>query len=139
MRQAQTEITVETPGRGLIDVTRPVRAFASEGGIVDGLMTVFCRHTSCSLIVQENADPNVQRDLEDFLARLVPEDPSRYRHGAEGPDDMPAHIRTVLTLTSLSVPVAGGAPVFGAWQGLYLFEHRARPHRRRLALHLLGS
>lgn len=120
-------------------MTRGIVGFVREAGISDGLLTVFCRHTSCSLIVQENADPDVQRDLEDFLATLVPENPGRYRHGSEGPDDMPAHIRAALTLTSLSVPVAGGAPVLGTWQGIYLFEHRSRPHRRRLALHLIGA
>ena len=104
-----------------------------------GLLTVFCRHTSASLLIQENADPDVRTDLEAYFAAIAPEDPGRYIHGSEGPDDMPAHIRTALTQVSLSIPLAGGRLVLGTWQGIYLFEHRRRPHRREVALHLVGE
>ena len=103
-----------------------------------GLLTIWCRHTSASLLVQENADPDVRADLEAFFRRLVPEN-AGYRHEDEGPDDMPAHIKSALTQTQLSVPVDGGRPVLGTWQGIYMFEHRAAPHRRELALHLIGE
>ena len=139
MRQMQERITVETPGRGLVEITDRVGRAVRESGIVTGLMTLFCRHTSASLTIQENADPDVQRDLESFFARLVAEDPSLYRHTMEGPDDMPAHIRSALTDVSLSVPVAEGGPVLGTWQGVFLFEHRSRPHRRTVVLHLIGE
>ncbi len=139
MRQSETEVIVETRGQGLIEITRDVTGWVREQGIETGLLTVFCRHTSASLTIQENADPDVQRDLETFFKRLVKEDPSLYRHTAEGPDDMPAHIRSALTDVSLAIPVSGGRPVLGTWQGLYLFEHRTRPHRRRVSLHLIGT
>lgn len=139
MRQDTNEITVETKGQGLHEVTGEIAGWCGSTGIGRGLLTVYCRHTSCSLTIQENADPDVQRDLETFLKRLVREDPELYRHTAEGPDDMPAHIRAALTDVSLSIPVEGGAPVLGTWQGIYLFEHRHRGHHRRLALHLVGD
>lgn len=139
MRQASDELTVETRGPGLIEITRPVEEAVRAAGLAKGLLTLFCRHTSCSLTIQENADPDVQRDLEDFFARLVSRDPALYRHTTEGPDDMPAHIRSALTQVQLSIPLAGGRLQLGTWQGIYLFEHRDRPHRRRIALHLLGT
>ncbi len=139
MRQAATMLTIATRGTGLVEVTAPVRRWVAEQGMVTGLLTVFCRHTSASLTIQENADPDVQADLLRFFRRLVAEDPSLYEHTTEGPDDMPAHIRSALTGVSLSIPVMEGEPVLGAWQGIYLFEHRARPHRREIALHLLGD
>lgn len=139
MRQDTNEITVDTKGQGLHEVTREIAGWCGSTGIGRGLLTVYCRHTSCSLTIQENADPDVQRDLETFLKRLVREEPELYRHTAEGPDDMPAHIRAALTDVSLSIPVEGGAPVLGTWQGIYLFEHRHRGHHRRLALHLVGD
>lgn len=138
-RQALSEITVATPGVGLIDITEQIRGFVAESGQADGLLTVFVRHTSASLLIQENADPDVRVDLDRFFARLAPWDPTLYRHSTEGPDDMPAHIRSALTQTTLSIPVAGGRPVLGTWQGIYLYEHRDRPHRRHIVLHLMGA
>ena len=139
MRQASHQLTVETRGKGLYDVTRELAAWLAGQDVRDGLLTVFIRHTSASLVIQENADPDVLRDLDDFFARLAPEERGRYRHGSEGPDDMPAHIRSALTQTQLAIPVVGGRMALGAWQGLYVFEHRTRPHSRRLALHLIGE
>lgn len=139
LRQAVGEIVVQTRGKGLVEVTREVARWLSDQGVTAGQLTIFIRHTSASLTVQENADPSVQADLVEFFAELVPEDRSRYRHSTEGPDDMPAHIRSALTQVSLSVPVVGGEMALGAWQGIYLFEHRARPHRRRLALQVIGE
>ncbi|MFP5516624.1 MAG: secondary thiamine-phosphate synthase enzyme YjbQ [Alphaproteobacteria bacterium] len=139
MRQAATTLTIATHGTGLVEVTAPVRRWVAEQGMTTGLLTVFCRHTSASLTIQENADPDVQADLLRFFRRLVPENPSLYDHTTEGPDDMPAHIRSALTGVSLSIPVTEGEPVLGTWQGIYLFEHRDRPHRREIALHLLGD
>jgi secondary thiamine-phosphate synthase enzyme len=107
--------------------------------IREGLLTLHVRHTSASLVIQENADPQVQRDLESFLRRLVPDGDSIFGHTAEGPDDMPAHVRSALTSTTLSVPVVSGAPALGTWQGIYLYEHRIRPHRRRVAAHIIGA
>ena len=121
------------------EVTREVAAWLAEQSVRDGLLTVFVRHTSASLLIQENADPDVQRDLESFFGRLVPEDSRLYRHTAEGPDDMPAHIKGALTQTQLSIPVSDGRLALGTWQGIYLFEHRHAPHRRELALHLIGE
>ncbi|SIQ29875.1 secondary thiamine-phosphate synthase enzyme YjbQ [Bosea sp. TND4EK4] len=136
----QTLLTVETRGPGLYEFTRRADAFLREGGEESGLMTVFVRHTSCSLLIQENADPDVQRDLDAFFRRLVPsaDDPAMdyLVHRAEGPDDMPAHIKAALSPVSLSIPVMGGRLMLGTWQGLYLFEHRVRPHRREVVLHL---
>ncbi|MBL8588289.1 MAG: YjbQ family protein [Methylobacteriaceae bacterium] len=136
----QSRLTLETRGPGLYEFTDRAAAFVARSGVVEGLLTVFVRHTSCSLLIQENADPDVRRDLDAFFRRLVPpaDDPAMgwITHRAEGPDDMPAHIRAALTQTSLSVPVADGRMLLGAWQGLYLFEHRDRPHAREVVLHL---
>ena len=139
MRQAQHELSVGTQGAGLYEITADVAAWVAGAGLATGLLTLFCRHTSASLTIQENADPDVQRDLRTFFERLVREDPGLYRHTAEGPDDMPAHIRSALTNVQLSLPVAGGRPALGTWQGIYLFEHRRQPHRRRVMLHLMGD
>ncbi|UFN51459.1 secondary thiamine-phosphate synthase enzyme YjbQ [Roseomonas sp. OT10] len=140
MQQRWHRLEVATRGRSLVEVTTPVRRWLAEAPRLTGLLTVWCRHTSASLLVQENADPDVRRDLESFLARLVPDgDRHAYVHDAEGPDDMPAHIRAALTQTQLSIPVLAGEPVLGTWQGLYLWEHRTVPHRRELVLHLLGE
>lgn len=133
-------LTIETRGPGLTEFTDRAAAFVRGAGVAEGLLTVFVRHTSCSLLIQENADPDVRRDLDAFFARLVPPaDEASMRwitHRAEGPDDMPAHIKAALTQVSLGVPVQGGRMLLGAWQGLFLFEHRARPHRREIVLHL---
>ncbi|MDF1722786.1 MAG: secondary thiamine-phosphate synthase enzyme YjbQ [Minwuia sp.] len=139
MRQAQTTLTIATPGRGLHDITRQVADWCTGTGLQVGLLTIFIRHTSASLTIQENADPDVLHDLETFMARLVSDDTSLYRHTAEGADDMPAHIRSALTATSIAVPVALGLPLFGTWQGLYLWEHRTRAHRRQVILHMIGE
>ncbi|MAO57181.1 MAG: hypothetical protein CMM61_16010 [Rhodospirillaceae bacterium] len=139
MRQAQHELNVATGGPGLYEITGEVEGWVRTQAMEAGLLTLFCRHTSASLTIQENADPDVQRDLQTFFERLVKEDPSLYRHTAEGPDDMPAHIRSALTNVQLSVPVSGGRTQLGTWQGIYLFEHRRSPHRRRVSLHLLGA
>ncbi len=139
MKQAQDTITVGTRGQGLHEVTAEIADWVSRQDIGAGLLTVFCRHTSASLTIQETAVTDVQRDLEAFFKRLVKEDPSLYRHTTEGPDDMPAHIRSALTDVSLAIPVSGGRLGLGTWQGIYLFEHRARPHERRLILHLAGD
>ena len=139
MRQASTEISVETPGRSLTDVTDRIAGWVRGAGMAEGLLTVFCRHTSASLLIQENADPDVRRDLLAYFERIAPESDTLYVHNAEGPDDMPAHLKTALTQVQLSIPVSGGKPALGTWQGVYLFEHRRAPHRRRLALHLIGD
>ena len=139
MRQATTTLSFHTSGRGLRDITAPVTAWVEAEGLTTGLLTLFVRHTSASLIIQENADPQVQADLERFLARLVPDGDPLFRHRAEGPDDMPAHVRSVLTAVSLSVPVVEGQLALGTWQGVYLWEHRTRPHRREVVLHLSGT
>jgi secondary thiamine-phosphate synthase enzyme len=139
MKQAIHHLEVETSGKGLVAVTRPVLAWVAAQGIATGLLTIWCRHTSASLTVQENAAPEVRDDIARYFEALVPEDPQRYAHDDEGPDDMPAHLRAMLTDTQLSIPVADGRPVLGTWQGLYLFEHRRQPHRRDIVLHLLGE
>jgi len=139
MEQRLHRICVETCGKGLVEITGLVLRWVAEQGIRTGLLTIWCRHTSASLLVQENASPDVRADLEDFFRRLVPEGGGRYRHEEEGPDDMPAHIRAALTQTQLSIPVEEGRPVLGTWQGIYLWEHRSRPHRRELVLHLIGG
>jgi secondary thiamine-phosphate synthase enzyme len=139
MRQAADSLVVETPGRGLIEVTRRVGDWVDAQDIATGLLTVFCRHTSASLLIQENAAAAVRQDLEAFFEQLAPEDPNRYAHDDEGLDDMPAHLRTALTGVSLSIPLIGGRLQLGTWQGIYLFEHRRSPHRRELALHLIGD
>lgn len=138
MRQAVHHLTVRTGGQALVDVTEPIRRFVAEQGVHTGLLTVWCRHTSASLLVQENADPTVQSDLLAFFRKIVPEG-AGYRHDDEGPDDMPAHIKAALTLTQLSIPVADGRLVLGTWQAVYLFEHRRAPHQRELVLHLMGE
>ena len=130
-------LVVETAGPGLVEITGLVRRWLAEQGEGDGLLTLWCRHTSASLLVQENASPDVRTDLQDFFAGLAPHMRGRYRHDDEGPDDMPAHIRSALTQPGLSIPVSGGAPVLGTWQGIFLFEHRDAPHRREVVLHLL--
>ena len=139
MQQAQTTVSISTSGQGLTEFTGAVSDWLAGTAIREGLLTLFCRHTSASLTIQENADPDVQRDLEDFFSRLVSEDPALYRHTAEGPDDMPAHIRSALTQTQLSIPVQSGRLQLGTWQGIYLFEHRAAPHRRQVVLQVMGS
>jgi secondary thiamine-phosphate synthase enzyme len=135
----QTEIEVATTGRGLFDVTAEVTAWARDQGAGTGLLTLFLRHTSASLLIQENADPDVLVDFEDFFARLAPDDPALYRHTTEGSDDMPAHIRSALTQTHLSIPLKDGALALGTWQGIYLYEHRTRGHRRHIVLHLMAD
>ncbi len=139
MRQALDEITRDTNGKGLYDMTRDVVDWSARQGLTTGLLTLFCRHTSASLLIQENADPSVRADLARYFEAIAPESPTRYEHNDEGPDDMPAHLRTALTQTQLAIPVARGRPVLGTWQGLYLFEHRSRPHRRTIVLHLIGD
>jgi len=137
-QQVHGRLVVETPGPGFIEITEAVSRWVFGTGILHGLLTVFCRHTSASLLIQENADPDVRQDLLAAFDRLAPRT-QRYIHAAEGPDDMPAHIRTVLSGVSLSIPVMEGQMVLGAWQGLYLVEHRDRPHRRDLVFHLIGA
>ncbi|AMM85947.1 secondary thiamine-phosphate synthase enzyme YjbQ [Martelella sp. AD-3] len=136
----QTRLTVQTRGQGLYEFTDEACRFVGANTEEDGLLTVFVRHTSCSLLIQENADPDVKRDLSAYFSRLVPraDDPAMdyLVHRLEGPDDMPAHIKTALTQVSLAIPVSAGRPALGTWQGLYLFEHRDRPHRREIVLHL---
>lgn len=140
MQQAQTIVTVRTRGKDCTDITDPVARWVQGSGIRCGLLTVFLQHTSASLTIQENADPDVLRDMETFLGQIAPEDPHgrRYRHAAEGPDDMPAHIRTMLTDVSVNIPVTDGTLGLGTWQALYVLEHRARGHDRRVVLHLVG-
>jgi secondary thiamine-phosphate synthase enzyme len=132
----QHRIEIRTSGQGLYEFTDRVVDFVRQSGVDEGLLTIFVRHTSASLLIQENADPDVQTDLREFFRRLVPEGMDWISHTAEGPDDMPAHIKAALTQTSLSIPVAGGRPLLGRWQGIYLFEHRTRPHIREVVLHL---
>ena len=139
MRQLFHDIEIMSRGPGLIEFTSQVTNWITEQGLTSGLLTIFVRHTSASLLIQENADPDVQSDLQHFFERVVPHDPHRYQHGAEGPDDMPAHIRSALTQTSLSIPVHRGKLSLGTWQGIYLFEHRTRPHQRHIRLHMIGD
>ena len=139
MRQASHRFSRRTPGRGLFDITDEVARWVSAQGIAEGLLTLFVPHTSASLTIQENADPDVVRDLDTFFSRLAPDDVRLYRHTAEGADDMPAHIRAALTATQLAVPLIGGRLALGTWQGIYLFEHRTRGHTREVVLHLLGD
>jgi secondary thiamine-phosphate synthase enzyme len=138
MQQAIHTLLVPTAGQALVDITGSVRAWVSAQGIGTGLLTLWCRHTSASLTVQENADPDVQADLLDFFRRIVPE-AHPYRHDAEGPDDMPAHIKAALTQPNLAIPVQHAAPLLGTWQAIYLFEHRSGPQNRAVVLHLIGS
>jgi len=139
MRQAITTLRIGSRGRGLVEITPQVRAWIVTSGIRDGLLTLFVRHTSASLLIQENADPEVQADLERFFSRLVPDGDPLFRHDSEGPDDMPAHVRAALTQVHLAVPVQGGEPLLGTWQGIYLYEHRRHGHARQVVLHLLGE
>jgi secondary thiamine-phosphate synthase enzyme len=138
MRQSQHTLTVESRGKGLIEITGEVKSWLKGQGIATGLLTLYCRHTSASLLIQENADPDVQTDLKNFFDDIAPESRD-YIHDTEGPDDMPAHIRSALTQTSLSIPVTKGALMLGTWQGIFLFEHRSSPHRRDIVLHLIGE
>lgn len=139
LQQTRTTLDIPTRGRGLLEITRPVADWVAATGLREGLLTLFVRHTSASLLVQENADPDVRADLDRFFARLVPDGDSLFRHQDEGPDDMPAHVRAALTAVQLSIPLAEGHLVLGTWQGLYLWEHRLRPHRREVVLHLLAA
>ena len=139
MKQAQGSLTFKTAGQGLSEVTGDIARWVADQGIGTGMLTVYIRHTSASLTIQENADPDVMRDLESFFKQLVPENPDLYRHRTEGPDDMPAHIKGALTQTSLGIPVSNGRMALGTWQGIYLFEHRLAPHKRELVLHLIGE
>ena len=139
MRQASHRIEIRTQGQGLLEITSQVVDWVGRQGMATGLLTLFCRHTSASLLIQENADPDVRADLEAFFGKLAPERSGLYVHDEEGPDDMPAHIRSALTQPQLSIPVEGGRPLLGTWQGIYLFEHRRLPHLREIALHLIGE
>lgn len=139
MRQHSAMIEIATRGPGLYEFTGNVRRFADESGIENGLLTAFCRHTSASLVMNENADDDVKTDLIEFFRRIAPEGMDWVVHRTEGPDDMPAHIKTALTQTSIGIPVVNGHVAFGTWQGIYLFEHRARPHRRQVVLHAIGE
>jgi secondary thiamine-phosphate synthase enzyme len=139
IRQETTTFTIRSAGRGFVEITREIAVWAAESGIRTGLLTLQVRHTSASLLIQENADPDVRSDLERFFRRLVPEGDPIFEHTAEGPDDMPAHVRAALTATSLSIPIVNGALALGTWQGIYLWEHRSRPHRREIAAHVIGE
>ena len=139
MKQEQFKFSVSTRGRGIYCVSREVCNWVSRQDIQSGLLTLFIPHTSASLLIQENADPDVLEDLKRFFDRLVPDGDSLFQHQAEGPDDMPAHIRSTLTQTQLSIPVQENKPRLGIWQGIYLFEHRTHPHKREIILHLIGE
>ena len=138
MRQSTTQITIDTRRQGLVDITAPIRRWVDAQAMQSGLLTVFCRHTSASLLIQENAAPEVRTDIEAYFERIAPES-SSYLHDDEGPDDMPAHIKAMLTGSSLVVPVADGRPMLGTWQGLFLAEHRRRPHQRAVVAHVAGD
>ena len=138
MKQSVHKIEIATRGQGLYEFTSTINEWLLRQNFQTGLLTVFCRHTSASLLIQENADPTVRRDIKAYFERLAPED-GPYEHNSEGPDDMPAHLKTALTQVQLSIPVIAGELVLGTWQGVYLFEHRARPHRRHIVLHLIGE
>ncbi|HVX35239.1 MAG TPA: secondary thiamine-phosphate synthase enzyme YjbQ [Hyphomicrobium sp.] len=139
MQQFQQTVTLETNGPGLLEFTDKTAQIVAASGISTGLAHVFCRHTSASLLIQENADPDVQRDLVAFFKRLVPDGDPLFIHRAEGPDDMPAHVKTALTQTTLTIPIANGVLMLGTWQGIYLFEHRRRPHTRSVVVHVVGD
>ena len=139
MRQETREFRASTRGRGLYELTDEIVSWVRGCGMREGLLTLHVRHTSASLLIQENADPQVQVDMESFLARLVPDGDPIFDHISEGPDDMPAHVRSALTATTLSIPVLDGLPALGTWQGIYLYEHRTAPHHRKIAAHLLGD
>jgi len=138
LSQFTHRLEIRTRGKGLYPFTRDVAAWVASTGVESGLLTVFIQHTSASLVMQENADPDVVLDMADFFERLVPEDDPRYRHTLEGPDDMPSHIRSALTQTSLSIPVIGRRMALGTWQGIYVFEHRSEAQRRSVVLHLMA-
>jgi secondary thiamine-phosphate synthase enzyme len=142
LKQSAHTLEIHTRGQRLYEITSPIQEWVSEWvkqqKIQTGLLTIFCRHTSASLLIQENADPTVRTDIEAYFDRLAPEN-GPYRHNSEGPDDMPAHLKTALTQVQLSIPVMDGRLALGTWQGIYLFEHRARPHRREIVLHLIGE
>jgi secondary thiamine-phosphate synthase enzyme len=137
--QAVDILRIQTRGRGLAEFTQDIAAWADGHAVESGLLTLFCRHTSASLVIQENASREVRTDLERYFADIAPEDPTRYAHNEESPDDMPAHIRATLTNVQLSIPIISGRLALGTWQGVYLFEHRRRPHLREIALHLIGE
>jgi secondary thiamine-phosphate synthase enzyme len=139
VKQYIHQLHIATHGKGLYDFTREIESWLGAHETKTGLLTLFCQHTSASLVIQENADPDVVADLADFFTRLVPEDTGMYRHTAEGPDDMTSHIRSALTQTQLSIPIHKGKLALGTWQGVYLFEHRVRPHRRSVVLHLISD
>jgi secondary thiamine-phosphate synthase enzyme len=139
MKQANTIFEIRTRGRGLVEFTRETQGWLAAAGVATGLVTLFCRHTSASLVIQENASPEVLVDLDAAFSRLAPETPGLYKHADEGPDDMPAHIRSALTGVNLSIPVIEGRLALGTWQGIFLFEHRGRPHRREVAAHVIGE
>lgn len=139
MRQAHCELRLNSLGRGFYEITRDVESFVKESGIRTGLVTLFVRHTSASLLIQENADPSVRLDLERFMARIVPDGDRIFQHRAEGIDDMPAHVRTALTAVSVGIPVVNGEMVLGTWQGLYLWEHRKAAQTRRIVVHVIGE
>jgi secondary thiamine-phosphate synthase enzyme len=139
MRQHQQTLTIETRGQGLSEFTLDVVQIVGNSEIEVGLVHIFCRHTSASLLIQENADSDVQRDLIAFFKRLVPDDDQLFVHRAEGPDDMPAHVKSALTQSTLTIPIANGRLMLGTWQGIYLFEHRARPHTREVIVHVIGD
>jgi len=139
LRQTSSTLAFDTLGRGLLEITSDILEWVADTDISDGLLTLFLCHTSASLLIQENADPDVRADLDRFFARLVPDGDALFRHRDEGPDDMPAHVRTALTSVQLSIPVSQGRPVLGTWQGIYVWEHRLRPHQREVVLHLLGE
>ena len=139
LRQSSGTLRIDVPGQGLHEISDAIPGWLGEQDIASGLLTLFCRHTSASLLIQENAAPAARRDLEAYFKRIAPEDPSLYTHDDEGPDDMPAHLRSALTNSQLSIPVQGGRMLLGTWQGIYLYEHRRDPHRREVALHLIGE
>lgn len=139
MKQYQHHLTVNNRGRGMTNITREIQNWVSQSGFETGLLNLFVQHTSCSLMIQENADPDVLRDMETFLSRLIPDGDPMFLHRAEGPDDMPAHIRMALTQVSLSIPITNGNLALGIWQGVYLYEHRQQPMNRRVQLHLTGT
>lgn len=139
MKQHQETLEIHTRGRGFVEFTDRLHAAVRAAGVQTGLVVVYCRHTSCSLLIQENADPSARRDMEHWLEKLAPENDPDYTHTAEGPDDMPSHLRSLVTKTSETIPVSGGEAVLGRWQGIFLAEHRARPHTRTLVLHVTGD
>ena len=139
MGAGTASIEIRTSGRGFHDISQAVQDAVSRSGVRDGLCNVYIRHTSASLLITENADPDVRRDLENWIGRIAPDGDPRYLHSMEGPDDMPAHIRSVLTASELTIPVRGGRLALGTWQGAYLWEHRARPHQRRIDVTVIGA